>query len=88
MALTSMRDKSETQAGYDALLAGIFHKAYEDLVTAYQKQKRANTTRKQETAAAKARYLETWLRSTMPNWLELDPEKVIKWAKEEAENEQ
>ena len=80
-----MKGNSETQAAYDALLAGIFHKAYEDLVTAYQKQKRANTTRKQETAAAAARYLETWLRNTMPNWLELDPEKVIKWAKEEAE---
>lgn len=80
-----MNGMSKTQAGYDALLAGIFHKAYEDLVTAYRKQKRANTTRKQETAAAAARYLETWLRNTMPNWLELDPEKVIKWAKEEAE---
>lgn len=80
-----MNGMSKTQAGYDALIAGIFHQVYEDLVTAYRKQKRANTTRKQETAAATVRYLETWLRSTMPNWLDMDPEKVIKWAKEEAE---
>lgn len=92
-----MRGQSGTQQGYDALIADVFARAYEDLVEAIRKRDAKDeadgveavilSERKKRHAGAKVTYLETWIRETMPKWLDLDPEIIIKRAHEAAENE-
>lgn len=89
----------DVQVAYDELIAGIFKKAFDDLVAALRTARREELKRKnwkfnpeemtakERTAKSSAAYLEQFIRDVMPNWLEIDPERFIRWEHEEAGNE-
>lgn len=91
----------DTQANYDELIAAVFKNAYDELVVLIRKAKReeekkitAPTTRMREensrryrTACSRIIYNEKWIRDAAPNWINIDAEKIIKWAHEEAGDE-
>ena len=88
----------DVSANYAELIAAVFKNAYDELVSLIRKAKReeerkitAPTIRMREENDAKYRricsrivYVEWWIRQTMPQWLDISPEKFIKWAHKEA----
>ena len=89
------------QAGYDALIAAVFKNAYDELVQNIRKarreeerkakaptaQMREENSRRYRAACSRIIYIEKWIRDAAPNWINIDAEKIIKWAHEEAGDE-
>lgn len=89
------------QAGYDALVAAVFKNAYDELVEKIQKarreeakkakaptlQMREENSGRYRAACSRIVYIEKWIRDAVPNWINIDAEKIIKWAHEEAGDE-
>ena len=89
------------QAGYNMLVAAVFEDAYRELVENIQKARReedrkrtAPTLQMKEENSVEYRravsrivYIEGWIRRAAPQWIEIDPENIIKWAHEEAGDE-
>ena len=81
------------QGSYDALLAAVFKNAYDELVENIRKAKREEErkakapTLQMRAACSRIIYIEKWILDAAPNWINIDAEKIIKWAHEEAGDE-
>ena len=86
---------------YDDLVNAIFTQAYEDLVYAIDQEARCRRKLQKgglgighykETIMDVKRYrhdmeeLEKWFREVLPNWRDINPERIIKKAHKEVEN--
>lgn len=86
---------------YDDLINAVFEVTYEDLVNAYRKERSAAqalryayTPAKKNgaeyelrNAIQKIEYYSNWLREVLPQWRNLDAEKIIERARWVANNE-
>lgn len=94
-------ERESLQVNYDDMINGVFEITYEDLVASYKKRKEAqdrleeaDTYKKVENAKfdircaeRKIEFYSDWLRDVLPKWRNIDPEKIIKRAKEVGEND-
>lgn len=85
------------QAGYDKLVAAAFKDAYDELVENIRKarreeerkakaptlQMREENSRRYRAACSRIIYIEKWIRDAASNWINIDAEKIIKWAHDE-----
>lgn len=86
---------------YDDLINAVFEVTYEDLVNAYRKERSAaqalryayTSAKKNDAeyelrnAIQKVEYYSNWLREVLPQWRNLDAEKIIERARWVANNE-
>ena len=91
----------DRQQGYDNLINAIFQQGYEDLVflirMSYKylaKAHAAKTLVMYEDAKREAnryvsdvKYLENWFREIMPQWRNIEPQRIIDQAYKECEND-
>ena len=86
------------EIGYQKFLVAIFKETYDEIVSdlrkAEREKRRAETAPTTDMASQNKRtyqlkmihvkYLEDWIRDVMPAYLDIDPDKFIAWAHEEA----
>lgn len=86
------------QYGYDELINSVFEAAYDDLVTDYMRARKCHQDAKYERGAKQkdlekdaknfamhALWLEEWFDEVLPCWRDIDPARIIKRAREEAD---
>lgn len=95
-------DNDDLQACYDDLINAIFEATYDDLVGAYIRERKvrerlrnADSESKRHDAGfdlqgalCKIDFYANWLREVLPQWRDLDPDRIIVRAKEVADEMQ
>lgn len=86
------------QYGYDELINAVFEEAYDNLVSDYRRAKAFHRLALCEKGSKKrdaekdemlciqdALYLEGWFREVLPCWRDIAPDRIIRRAREEAD---